>query len=268
MNPPEALLESLQVALVIFGLLMLLGVLSLKWRRHRGTGWHSWGPLLVRYAGIRAGFAVAIGVSYLAVLLAALALNTHRPPADTNPVVQTSGLSAPLTVKLTMDDCGDPVAGELIASGEVPANARATVYSDADGRNSLRFDRSGRANFTLSDPSAKRGLLSCFMQLPVVTGSGGPATVKLALGDRMQVDTTESAPSPNGFFGGSWLWRCPAGNTCPGLATIEYDIESGAKQVIVLVLAAIFGAMIALLVGEFLLSGIRARIDRYFSSRD
>ena len=57
----------------------------------------------------------------------------------------------------------------------------------------------------------------------------------------------------------AWRWRCGKGQKCPGFASVSYSVEDGTKQVIVLVLASVFGALIALLVGDVLIEWGRRR---------
>jgi len=265
----DAFVLSLQVALLVFGLLLLFGLLSLRWRRHTGLPWRERLRMLAHYVGVRAVGAFFAGVTVLIVVLAALTVNLHRPPADTTPSVRTSGVTGPVSVDLRLDDCGDPVRGVVTAPGARPGRGRGArqaeqfvrLYSDADGFQRVEFDRRGRAVFTFSEPTAKRGLLSCFFQLPTVSGNRGGSTVKLAMSDYLQVDTTESSPAPTGYFSGSSIWRCPAGQTCPSLATIEYAIESGTKQLILLILAAVLGSLTAIFVSETMIAGIRRRLE-------
>lgn len=262
----DAVLTSLEVAGFAFAALLLFGLFSLIWRRPPSRSWRERLPRLGRYGAIRAVLALAVGASFLAITLAALTLNTHRPPADTTPVVRALQPTGGAVVTLTMDDCEQPVTGRVSApplpgtGGDGESAAFVRVYSDSDGFQRVRLDRAGRGEFRLSDPSSGRGLLSCYMQLPVISGVRGATTVKLTLSESMEVNTTESAPAPTGFFSGSWLWRCPAGRTCPALATIEEEYEDGAKQVIVLILASIFGAIIAILVTEIGIGAVRRRL--------
>jgi hypothetical protein len=205
------------------------------------------------------------GLTVLILVLAALTVNLHRPPADTTPSIRTAGITGPVSVNLELEGCGESVRGVVVAPGARSGRNRggprfARIYSDEDGPQRVAFNRQGRAVFTFSDPTAKRGLLSCFLQLPTVSGNGADATVKLAMGEELSVNTTESAPAPTGYFSGSWLWRCPAGQGCPSLATIEYDIEDGTKQLILLILAALLGAIAALLVSESLIAGVKQRL--------
>lgn len=266
MSFSDALWSSLDVAGLVFAALLLFGLLSLIWRRPPRRSRSDSLRRLGRYCAIRAVLALAVGASFLVITLAALTLNTHRPPADTTPVVRALQPTGAATVKLAMDDCEQPVAGRVFApplrhagrDGGGAASVR--VYSDADGFQRVRLDRAGRGSFRLSEASSGRGLLSCYMQLPVVSGIRGPSTVKLELSENLEVNTTESAPAPTGFFSGSWLWRCQAGRTCPALATIEYDFEDGAKQVIVLILASLFGAIIAILFAEVVIEAVRRRL--------
>lgn len=266
MSFSDALLASLDVAGMVFAALLLLGLLRLIWRRPPRRSRPESLLRLGRYCAIRAVLALAVGVSFLVITLAALTLNTHRPPADTTPVVRALQPTGAATLTLTMDDCEQPVSGRVFApplprsGGNGGGAAFVRVYSDADGFQRVRLDRAGRGEFRLSEASSGRGLLSCYMQLPVVSGIRGASTVKLGLSENLEVNTTESAPAPTGFFSGSWLWRCPADQTCPALATIEYDFEDAAKQVIVLILASLFGAIIAILVAEVVIEGVRRRL--------
>ncbi len=256
----DALFLSLQVALLVFGVLLLIGLLSLRWRRHTDLPWGRRLRMLGRYVGLRAVSALIAGLTVLIVVLAALTVNLHRPPADTTPSIRTTGIDGPVSVKLELDDCGESVRGVVIAPRSGEGRQFARIYSDADGVQRVAFDRDGRAPFTFSDPSAKRGLLSCFMQLPTVSGNQAGATVKLSLANELSVNTTESAPAPSGYFSGSWLWRCPPGQRCPSLATIEYNVEDGTKQLILLIIAAVLGAIAALFVSETAIAGLKRRL--------
>ncbi len=258
----DVLSVSVQLAGLVLGLLLLLGLLSLRWRRYRGRPWRETLSALGRYVGPRAVIAAGVGVAFMVVVLAGLTLNMHRPPADTTPAVRVSGSDGPVSVRLHMEDCGDDVEGVIPTPRGTKAQPFARVYSDGDGFQRADFGPAGQARFTLTDPVAKRGLLSCFLQLPVIDTAGEPTVVKLSLGDDLLVDTQASSPAPTGFSNGSWLWRCPSGRTCPALATIEYAVEDGAKQVIVLVLASIFGAIIAILVTEVGIGTIKRRLYR------
>ncbi len=266
MSFSDALLAALEVAGFVFAALLLVGLVSLLWRRPPLPSRRELLPGLGRYCAIRAVLALTVGFSFLVITLAALTLNTHRPPADTTPVVRALQPTGIAVLTLSMDDCEQTVTGRVFAPPLMRDGAGdggfMRVYSDADGFQRVKLDRAGRGEFTLSDASSRRGLLSCYMQLPVISGTRGPSTVKLELSESLEVNTTESAPAPAGFFSGSWLWRCPAKQTCPALATIEYDYENGAKQVIVLVLAAIFGAIIAILVTEVGIGAVKRRLLR------
>ncbi|HNC15368.1 MAG TPA: hypothetical protein PLV77_05670, partial [Solirubrobacterales bacterium] len=68
-----------------------------------------------------------------------------------------------------------------------------------------------------------------------------------------------SVPSPGAYASGAWAWKCGPDVTCPAFAAVSYSIEDGTKQVIILVLASVFGALIALLVGEVLIEWARKR---------
>lgn len=264
MSFADAVLTSLLVAGLVFAVLLLMGLIRLVWRRPDRRPWRESLAGLGHYCAIRALVAIAVGGSFLAVVLAALTLNTQRPPADTTPVVRAQQPTRSASVTLRMDDCEQPISGRVfappLARGRTGGFAR--IYSDDDGFQRVELDRRGRGRFELSDPSSRRGLLSCYLPLPVIGGIRGPSLVRLELSEDLEVDTTESIPGPAGYFSGSWLWRCPAGQSCPSMATIEYDLEDGAKQVIVLILASVFGAIIAILVTEVVLGAARRRLSR------
>jgi len=251
---------SLVVALVIFLTLLLVALVPKAVRWFRGRSWSSQLPHPLRFFAFRGGIALFAGVTTFVLVSAALTLNSHRPPGEVTPVIKVQGSDGPTTVHLGMNECGDEVNGTVTVRGKKPA--RASIYSDQDGLQPIPMSPRGRGRFVLSDPTSKRGLLSCYLQLPVVGGSSGPVTVKLAAGPETEVDTVASVPAPSGYFDGEWLWACPAGEKCPALATAGLAIEEGAKQVIVLVLAALFGSVIALFIGEALIEPVRRRLDR------
>lgn len=224
----------------------------------------SLGHFTVTRLPVAIGFAVAIFV----LGAAGLTLNSHRPPGDNSPVVTVPTRSGEATLKLQVESCESDLTGQVRTSGrKLGDSAAPTVFSDQNGRRPLPMVRdqisgSSRGSFEIEQPLARRGLLSCYVQLPVVRGARGGYEIHLELAGDMQVDTEESVPAPEAYTKGRWIWRCPAGETCPGIATIEYSIEDGTKQVIVLVLASIFGALIALLVGEVLIEWARRRFRR------
>lgn len=250
---------SLFAGLAVFALLCLFSLAAFAWRGTRGETWREHFPHLGRSVLIRAGIGLAVAGSVLLVLAASLTLNSHRPPGDVTPVIKVAGGDGPAVVNLQIDECGDPVTGTLTVAGRAPADAR--IYSDADGQREMAVN-GRKAEFVLSDPTAKRGILSCYLQLPIVRGVDGPTTVKLTLGDEMEVDPEASIPPPESFAGGRWIWTCPADEKCPGLATMGFAIEDGAEQVIILILAALFGSIIALFVGELMIEPGRRLADR------
>lgn len=260
MTLSNALTDSLTAAAILLGLLLAFGLLSFRWRRYRSRPRREQTRLLTRYVAIRAIVAVVAGLALFVLVTAALTLNTHRPPGDPSPTIKLTGVSGPVEVHLSMPDCSGKVSARLVAQGRSGSDAMARIYSDADGIQQVSLN--GRGDFELSDPGSKRGLLSCYIQMPVVSGNRGSSTVKLSLAESMEVDTMASAPAPTGYFSGSWQWRCPAGQTCPAMATVQYAIEDGTKQVIVLVLAAVFGAIIAVFIGETVIVAVRRRLDR------
>ena len=264
MSASDALLASAQIAGLVFVALLILGLIRLALRRPTRRPWRERLSDLGRYCAVRALVAIAVGGSFLVITLAALTLNTQRPPADTTPVVDIQQPTRSASVTLTMEDCEQPVSGRVFAPplARDTTGASVRIYSDDDGFQRVDLDRSGRGEFQLSDPSSRRGLLSCYLQLPVIGGAGGQSTVRLELSEGLEVDTTESIPGPTGYFSGSWLWRCPPDQTCPSMATVEYDLEEGAKQIIVLILASIFGAIIAILVTEVVIEAVRRRLTR------
>lgn len=257
MSFPDIVEATLAIVLFILGMSLLITLVRGIWRRFRGRSWRQQFPRPLRYLVIRLGIAIGIGTAFFVIVSASMVLNSHRPPGDITPVINLRGASGPTKVQLDLNGCGEAVRGTITAR---KADA-ATIYSDQDGHQTIDLNRHGRGSFELSDPTAKRGLLSCYLQLPIVRG-GGPATISLGLGDDMEVDSLASVPTPVGFSNGNWLWRCPAGQKCPALATTGLAVEEGARQVIVLALAALFGSIIALFIGEALIEPLRRRLDR------
>ncbi len=180
-------------------------------------------------------------------------------PVDTNPILKLKGAEGPTRVLLEMNECGDDLSGKLKVGGG--ASGPATIYSDQDGLQCIPLNQKGTGAFSLSSPTSKRGLLSCYLQLPVVR-SAGAVSVELSAGDETEVDTVASVPAPTGFLNGRWLWRCPKGEVYPAMATAGLATEDGTRQVIVLVLAALLGSMVAILIGEALIEPVRRRLDR------
>lgn len=260
MDIKEVVEGSLTVVLLVFGLLLAVSLVALLIRRSRGRSIRQQFPHPMRSAAIRLGIALAAGVSVFVLVSASLVLNSHRPPADINPIVRVPDFKGPVTVDLTLPECGAPVQGRVtLSGGRVP---EATIYSDGDGLRTIEFNRRGQATFELTKATAKRGLLSCFLQLPEIDNGGGPSTVRLEVDDEMEVDTVASVPAPAAYSRGKWIWKCPPGERCPSLAIAGFAVEDGAKQVIVLVLAALFGAIMALFIGEALIEPLRRRLDR------
>lgn len=251
---------SLAVLIIVFVLLCTASLVAFGIaKRRKGRTWREHYPHLLRSFLIRLAIASAIAVSVFALIAAALVLNSHRPPGDHSPVIRVDGRSAPVTVNLSMDNCEDPIAATISIG---PGRGTVRIYSDGEGVRKVPVGRSGRAAFTLDGVIAKRGLLSCYAQMPVIRGGEGPSQVNLAVGEDMQLDMASSVPPAEAYTNGQWSWACPAGSTCPVLATVNYAIEDGTKQVIVLVLAALFGSIIALFIGEALIEPIRRRLDR------
>jgi len=251
---------SLFVLIAVFVVLCVASLISFSVAKQRkGRTWGQHYPHLLRSFLIRLAIAATVAVSAFALVTAALVLNSHRPPGDHSPVIRVDGRSGPITVDLAIDDCRDPITG-TISTG--PGRSAVRIYSDGQGVRRLTIDGDRRASFTLDGVIAKRGLLSCYAQLPVVRGGQGPSQTNLTVGEEMQLDMASSVPPAEAYTNGRWSWACPAGATCPVLATVNYAIEDGTKQVIVLVLAALFGSIIALFIGEALIEPIRRRLDR------
>ncbi|MCB0827223.1 MAG: hypothetical protein KDB62_00245 [Solirubrobacterales bacterium] len=263
----EAIEFGLAVALFTFLILVSIGLVTLRWRRHRNLPRPARMKHLWRYLLGRAAVAAGVGLAALAILGAFLTLNTYRPQTDTTPSIRIDGPAGRTTVRLNVEDCWssadlqlrvDPPHGS--GSGARSAG-RAELYSDQGGIRPIELGSNGVGELELDDPSSKRGLLSCYIALPTVAGADGPVRVELQMADYMQVDTVESIPAPDGYRNDSWIWDCPAGRKCPALTTAGFAFEDGAKQVIVVVLASMIGAIIALIIGEAVFKPIRRRLD-------
>ena len=255
----EALEISLFFSLIVFVTLCGASLLAKLVRRRKGRTWREMISDPVRFLAIRAGVSLGIGALAFVLISAALTLNQHRPPTGEPPVVTVSGSAGETAVKLDMDACGDPASGTVQVSG-IRSGASAITVQSGGERTPVALDEDNVGRFTIDDPSTKRSVLSCYVQMPVVVGGAG-SSVSLTLGDGMEVDAFDSVPSPSGYLNGRWVWDCPAGETCGVLATAGLAVENGAQQVIVLVLAAIFGAVLALFIGELLIEPVRRRLD-------
>ena len=257
----EALEISLFFSVFVFvalcGISLLLGLPKRKdgrrWRRIRSNPG--------RFAAIRIGVALGSGALLFVLISAALTLNQHRPPDEEPPVLSVGGSGGRTAVKIDLETCGDPASGTVQVSGLTSGSSTITIQSERDTATPVPLDEDGVGTFTLSDPSTKRSVFSCYVQMPVVTGGAG-SSVSLTLGDGMEVDAFDSVPSPSSYLNGRWIWECPAEEACGVLATTGLAVEDGAQQVIVLVLAAVFGAIIALFIGELLIEPVRRRLDR------
>ncbi|MBK8293239.1 MAG: hypothetical protein IPK93_00105 [Solirubrobacterales bacterium] len=243
------------VALCIFSLIPML----VKWRKGR-----PWGELIPhpgRFISFRLGIAAGLGAALFVIVAAALTLNQHRPPQGESPVIAVSGSTGRTAIDLSIKDCGDPALGTIRVSGLQSGSSMATIQSERDLSRPIALNRNGVGHFTLREPSSKRSLLSCFMQLPVVEGGAG-SSASLTLGNDMQVDTVNSIPAPSGYLNGRWVWNCQPGETCGVVAAAGLDVEDGAQQIIVLILASVFGAIIALFIGKLVIEPARRRLDR------
>lgn len=262
MTTTDVFEATLFVALFVFVILVLFSLAGMRWRKYRGQSWRQYGPRLLRYLGIRLGIAVAVAGTFCVILAAALTLNTHRPPADTNPVIRVSGATGEVKVLLEVEECGDPADGTISVFSPGRRAPSASVYTDQGGLRQIAINGRGKGTFRLEEPTAKRGLLSCYMELPDINGTPGPTRVSLRLGEDQEVDTLASIPAPDNYDGGAWQWRCAAGESCPALATFGSAVEAGTKQVIVLILAALLGSIIAIFIAEILLDPIRKRLAK------
>ncbi|MGK2955248.1 MAG: hypothetical protein ACSLFI_06215 [Solirubrobacterales bacterium] len=261
MDLSEAIEISLLLALFVFVLLCVCSLVSLALWRKRGRTWKQKIPHPGRFIGIRLGIAAGIGGAMFVLIAAALTLNQERPPEDDTPVVTVRGATGPTTLSLDLEKCGDPIAGTITVRGGSPGRRTARFFTDQDGSRTIKLSRAGIGRFTLSNPTEKHGVLSCFLQMPLVKGGRGSSSY-LALGKAMEVDPFDSIPAPDGYASGQWTWHCGPGESCPVLAAVGLDIEDGAKQVIVLVLASVFGAIIALFITEVVIEPSRRRLDR------
>lgn len=259
------LLAALAVALITFLILISIGLITLRWRKHRHLPRPAKMDHLGRYLLGRTVVAVGVGLAFGAVLTAFLILKTERPQGDTTPSIRVQGPADRATVRMSVENCWAPAEIQLrldAPGGVGQAAERAEVYSDQTGLRQIGIGPKGLGTFELEDPSSKRGLLSCYVGLPTVAGVEGPVRIELAMADYMKVDTLESIPAPAGYRAGLWYWDCPAGTRCPGLATVGFAFEEGAKQVTVLVLASMIGAIMAPIFAEAVLKPIRRRLDR------
>lgn len=257
---------SLFVGLLVLLLLLLFGGLRLRPSKVRGLSRREKLSQFGRYVLVRLPIALGFALAIFVLGAAALTLNSHRPPADNNPLFRVP--PGTRTAKLTIDlpDCGKPVTGRLSLTG-VRGLAAGPVrfYSDGSGWQRLELKSDGRhahTGFRQESPTEKRSLLSCYIQLPVIRGASRGYEVRLELSDEMEVDRNSSVPAPGNYSVGRWIWNCGPGRECPSFAAVNYSVEDGTKQVIVLVLASVFGALIALLVGEVLINFARKKNSR------
>lgn len=267
-NLLQAIQISLAVALLTFLILISVGLFTLRWRKHRNLPRPEKMDHLWRYLAGRAGVAAGLGLALFAVMFAFLALNTYRPQTDTNPSIRIKGPAGRTTVRYSVEHCWSPARIQLRvdpprgAANGVRTASRAELYTDQSGAREIKIGRNGIGNFEIDDPSSRRGLLSCYISLPTVAGSRGPVRIELAMDNFMDVETTESIPAPTGYRNDNWRWDCPAGEKCPALATVGVAFEEGTKQVIVLAIASMLGAIVAIILGDAVLRPIRRRLNR------
>lgn len=249
--------------LFVLVILMAFSLLALRPGTLKGMPWNERLRRLGRLTLVRLPVAAGAALAILVLGAAALTLNSHRPPADTNPVVRVPPGTKSASVTLDLRNCGESMKASVKLNGPKGlAIGPVRIYSDDGGWRRLALKADGnqsRTRFSETDPTEKRSLLSCYLQLPVVEGAGRGYEVKLRLPDSLEVDRDSSVPAPGAYSNGLWVWTCREGRECPAFAAINYSIEEGTKQVIVLVLASVFGALIALLVGEVLIEWARRR---------
>lgn len=252
--------------LVVLVILMAFSLFNLRRGKPEGMPWNQRLRSLGRVTLIRLPLAVGFALAIFVLGAAALTLNSHRPPADTNPVLGVPPGTKTASVTLDLRDCGESMRASVSLTGPKGlAVGPARFYSDGGGWQRLNLKADGNHAHTVfaeKDPTAKRSLLSCYLQLPVVEGVARSYEVKLRLPEALEVDRDSSVPAPGGYSNGLWVWTCREGRECPSFAAINYSVEDGTKQVIVLVLASVFGALIALLVGEVLIEWARRRLKK------
>lgn len=268
MNLRDLFELSLFAGLVVLLLLMLAGAIRYRPGRMRGRPLREKLRRLGGYVVVRLPISIGFALAVFVLGAAALTLNSHRPPADTDPVLRVPPGAKTALVSLDLADCGEPLTGSLTLTGlRGLAIGPVRFYSDGSGwqRLNLRADgRHAHTRFEQAEPTRNRSLLSCYLQLPVVEGASRGYEVRLELPEEMEVDRDSSVPAPGGYSSGLWTWNCRPGKECPSFAALNYSVEDGTKQVIVLVLASIFGALIALLAGDVLIEWARKR----FRARD
>ena len=254
---------SLFAGLVVLLLLMLFGALGVRRGALKGLSWTEKSKRFGGFVAVRLPLALGFALALFVLGAAALTLNSHRPPADNNPVFLVPPGTRTATVTVELPDCGQPATGTVRLTGPRGlAAGPARFYSDGNGWERLELSANSRrahTTFEQENPTQKRSLLSCYQQLPVVKGASRGYEIRLELPNEMEVDRDASVPAPGAYSDGQWRWRCGKGQKCPGFASVSYSVEDGTKQVIVLVLASVFGALIALLVGDVLIEWGRRR---------
>lgn len=253
---------SFAFALLVLLIMMLVGAIGFRPARLKGVPWRDRLRRFGRYALVRLPIALACGLAVFVLGAAALTLNSHRPPADNDPALLVPPGTKTAKVTVDLEDCGQGAEGHIRISGVTGlAAGPIRLYTDGEGWRRLEPTADGRsahARFSFDDPTQKKSLLSCYLLLPVVKGASEGYEVRVKLPELLEVDRDTSVPSPTAYKQGMWVWECERGR-CPGFATVAYSLEDGTKQVIILVLASIFGALIALLVGEVLIEWARKR---------
>lgn len=267
MTATDVIELTIVVAIVVLLGLFAASLLSLRWRKYRHEDWETRAPRLIRYFAVRVGIALGVAAAFCLVLVSAITLNLHRPPGDTNPVIHLAGQESHAIVQVTADQCGGDLKGKIWVDPEKVRTAR--IYTDQQGLQDIPINARGKGVFELEDATDKRGLLSCYVQMPVTVGNAaGETETEMKLDGDLEVDSLSSVPVPTGYDQGIWHWRCPAGEECPTLVAYESSQEDGAKQVITLVLASLFGAIIAIFLVELLLEPVRKRLREASERRD
>lgn len=252
---------ALFTALFVFLVLCGASLPRMLARRRKGVKWREILPGPGRFLAIRGAVALGTGALVFILITAALILNQHRPPEEPSPVINVGGSAGPIEVTVDLNDCEEPATGLVEIGGITRRSVAVTIRTGSGSPQPVPLNRNGVGRFTLDDATSGNGVLSCYLPLPIVEGGTG-TTVMLKLGDAMEVDTLTSVPGPAGYRDGTWIWDFEPGERTGALASLRLAFEEGARQVIVLVLAAIVGAIIALFIGEMLIEPVRRRLDR------
>jgi hypothetical protein len=135
---------SLLAGVVVLVLMMLAGAVRYRPAKLRGTPWKKRLRLLGRYAALRLPIAIGFAVAVFVLGAAALTLNSHRPPADNDPVILVPPGTNAATVTLDLADCGGAVVGS-VRTTDIRGLAKRPIrfYSDASGWQRLSARKNG-----------------------------------------------------------------------------------------------------------------------------